>query len=65
MPNYKRMYTTLWRGITAAVDCLYDGNSTAALRLLRHAQQTTEDMYIEYESGCIDFPKVKVDKRSV
>lgn len=44
---YKKMYLTLFNAITDALELLKKGNSAEAAALLRRAQRSTEDIYIE------------------
>ena len=46
MPNYQKMYTLLFNAITDALTCLEKGKEQTASRLLREAQQKTEELYI-------------------
>ena len=46
MPDYQRMYTTLFNAVTDAVSCIQQGNSDRAEELLIQAQQKTEELYI-------------------
>lgn len=43
---YQKMYTTLFNAITDALEQMEKGNSTEAASLLKRAQQSTEDQYI-------------------
>lgn len=47
MPNYKQLYFTLFNAITTAIERIDDANYDDARALLVHAQQLTEEMYIE------------------
>lgn len=44
---YQKMYTTLFNAITDALRMLEKGNSAGAVALLKQAQQSTEEQYIE------------------
>ena len=44
---YKKMYHTLFNAITDALRLLEKGNSAEAIALLKQAQQSTEEQYIE------------------
>ena len=48
VPNvpYQKMYTTLFNAITDALRLMEKGNSAGAAVLLRQAQQSTEEQYI-------------------
>ena len=43
---YQKMYTTLFNAITDALRLLEKGNSAEAAALLKRAQQSTEELYI-------------------
>lgn len=47
MPNYKKLYTTLFNAITDALEDMERQNYGLASERLIHAQLTTEDLYIE------------------
>ena len=47
MPNYKKLYTTLFNAITDALEDLGKQNYGLAAERLMHAQLTTESLYIE------------------
>ena len=49
MPNYQKMYTTLFNAITDALEELEKQNVGLAREMLIAAQQKTEEMYIEAE----------------
>lgn len=44
---YQKMYTTLFNAITDALWLMEKGNSAEAIALLKQAQQSTEEQYIE------------------
>lgn len=46
---YQKMYTTLFNAITDALQLMEKGNSAEAAALLKQAQQSTEEHYIEAE----------------
>ena len=46
---YQKMYTTLFNAITDALRLMEKGNSAGAAALLRQAQQSTEEQYINAE----------------
>ena len=49
---YQKMYTTLFNAITDALQLLEKGSSARAAALLKRAQQSTEELYINAgESG--------------
>ena len=49
-PNpYQKMYSTLFNAITDALWLLENKNSSEAIALLKQAQQSTEEQYIEAE----------------
>ena len=43
---YRKMYYTLFNAVTDALQFMEDGNSAGAIALLKQAQQSTEDQYI-------------------
>ena len=43
---YQKMYTTLFNAITDALQLMEKGNSAGAIVLLKRAQQSTEEQYI-------------------
>ena len=43
---YQKMYTTLFNAITDALRLMEKGNSAGAAALLKRAQQSTEEQYI-------------------
>ena len=43
---YQKMYTTLFNAVTDALQLLEKGNSAGATALLKQAQQSTEEQYI-------------------
>lgn len=43
---YQKMYTTLFNAITDALELMEKGSSAEAALLLKQAQQSTEDQYI-------------------
>ena len=47
MPNYKKLYTTLFNAITDALEDMGKQNYGLAAERLMHAQLTTEALYIE------------------
>ena len=49
MPNYQKLYTRLFNGITDALEELERMNVGRAQELLRTAQQETEEAYLEEE----------------
>ena len=49
MPDYQKMYTTLFNAITDALEELEKQNVGLAREMLIAAQQKTEEMYIEAE----------------
>lgn len=46
MPNYEKMYLSLFNAITNVLKELENQNYGAAAALLRKSQQTTENLYI-------------------
>ena len=44
---YRKMYTTLFNAITDALRLMEKGNSAGAAALLKRAQQSTEEQYID------------------
>ena len=46
MPNYKKLYTTLFNAITDALEDMGKQNYGLAAERLMHAQLTTEALYI-------------------
>ena len=54
MPDYQKMYTTLFNAITDAIESIRLGSYDSAEDILIHAQQQTEELYIaaeEYRSS--------------
>ena len=49
MPDYQKMYTTLFNAITDAVEKIQQRNCAAAEKILIQAQQKTEELYISAE----------------
>ena len=49
MPNYQKLYTLLFNGITDALEELGRMNVGRAQELLRTAQQETEEGYLSME----------------
>lgn len=47
MANYKKLYYTLFRSVTKAIDALSQGNPLTAKRILVDAQIETEALFIE------------------
>ena len=47
MPNYKKLYTTLFNAITDALEDMGKQNYGLASERLMHAQLTTEALYVE------------------
>jgi len=47
MPDYKKMYFTLFNAVTDAIEKLDDYEIKPAKEILVNAQNNTEDMYIE------------------
>ena len=43
---YQKMYTSLFNAITDALQLMEKGNSAGAAALLKRAQQSTEEQYI-------------------
>ena len=50
MPDYQKMYTTLFNAVTDALDELERSRCDAARFLLIRAQQETEELYIETDT---------------
>ena len=48
-PPYQKMYTTLFNAITDALRLMEKGDSAEATALLKQAQQSTEEQYINAE----------------
>lgn len=46
MTEYRRMYTTLFNGITDALDCLQGGETASAAEILKRAQIHAEELYL-------------------
>lgn len=44
---YQKMYTTLFKAITAALYMMEDGEAMKARGVLVRAQQETEELYVE------------------
>ena len=49
MPDYQKMYTTLFNAITDAVENIQQHNPALAEKILIRAQQETEELYIRAE----------------
>ncbi len=49
MPNYQKMYTTLFNAITDALEDMQKQNIGLAQDRLMAAQQKTEEIYIDAE----------------
>ena len=49
MPDYQKMYTTLFNAITDAIESIQQHNYGAAKEILIQAQQETEELYIRAE----------------
>ena len=49
MPDYQKMYTTLFNAVTDAIKSIQDGNFGIAKDTLITAQQDTEELYISDE----------------
>jgi len=47
MPDYQKMYLTLFNAVTDALNELAQGNAFAAQHILIDVQQKTEEMYID------------------
>ena len=49
MPDYQKMYSTLFNAITDALESMAQCNYGEAKELLIRAQQTAEELYISAE----------------
>ena len=49
MPDYQKMYTTLFNAMTDAIENIEKLNFGEARELLIQAQQKTEELYIDAE----------------
>ena len=49
MPDYQKMYTTLFNAVTNAIEKIQQRSCVAAEKILIQAQQETEDLYISAE----------------
>ena len=49
MPNYQKMYSTLFNAITDAIESIRQDNYGEAKEILIKAQQETEELYITDE----------------
>ena len=49
MPDYQKMYTTLFNAITDAVEEIQGHHDAMAEQILIRAQQETEELYISAE----------------
>ena len=49
MPDYQKMYTTLFNAVTDAIEEIQRHNPAMAEKILIHAQQETEELYIGAE----------------
>ena len=49
MPDYQKMYTTLFNAMTDAIENLEKLNCGTAKEILIQAQQKTEELYINAE----------------
>lgn len=47
MPDYQKMYTTLFNAVTDAIESIRHHNFATAESILIQAQQKTEDLYIK------------------
>jgi hypothetical protein len=47
MPDYQKMYTTLFNAVTDTIEQLKSAHSDSALLTLTRAQQETEDIYLQ------------------
>ena len=54
MPDYKTMYFRLFNAVTDAVEELQKLNFGAAAEILKAAQQTGEDSYVEAAEAEVD-----------
>ena len=50
MPNYEKMYFTLFSAVCDAIDALEETNYDSAKEILIRAQQQTEEIYISTET---------------
>ena len=48
---YQKMYTTLFNAVTDALRLMEKGSSAEAVALLKRAQQSTEEQYINAADG--------------
>ena len=48
---YQKMYTTLFNAITDALQLIEKENSAEAIALLKRAQQSSEDQYVNTADG--------------
>lgn len=51
---YKKMYLTLFNAITDALELMEKGSSAGAADVLKRAQQSTEEIYMEGARGSGD-----------
>ena len=49
MPDYQKMYTTLFNAMTDAIENIEELNYGTAKEILIQAQQKTEELYIDAE----------------
>ena len=49
MPDYQKLYTTLFNAVTDAIERIQQHNPAAAEKILIQAQQETEELYISEE----------------
>ena len=49
MPDYQKMYTTLFNAITDAIESIQQHDPAVAEKILIQAQQKTEELYISTE----------------
>lgn len=49
MPDYQKLYTTLFNAITDALEQIEHRDFAKAKQLLMQAQQETEEMYMDAE----------------
>ena len=49
MPDYQKMYTTLFNAVTDAIEKIQQRSCAAAEKILIQAQQKTEELYISAE----------------
>ena len=61
MPDYQKMYTTLFNAVTDALEHMARSNYGAAQDRLIRAQQETEELYLCQEESAVEGVVEKLD----